>query len=119
MVKLLAAFLVGEYLRLINRPIPYLPPLSQYQRIFPSIDREILMPKVEELTVLGEEICQSVQFSEQGFINYIHGAIKNFLLADLFESAVEAYNLLLPIYTFKRYISQPKCSDINTITPFP
>jgi len=101
-IKLLAACLVGEYLRLINRPITYLPPVLAYLRVFPAIQQELLMPKREELTVLGDEICQGNQFSEQGYIDYINGAIKDFLLADLFESAVEAHNLLMPIHQFKR-----------------
>lgn len=44
-----------------------------------------------------------MQFTEQGYIQYINDAIKDLILADLFESAVETYGLLLPIYTFQRF----------------
>jgi len=72
-------------------------------RCLPSIQSELVLPARTQLSVLGDEICQGVQFTEEGYFNYINSAIKNFLLADLFESAVEAYGLMLPIFMAKRY----------------
>uniref|UniRef100_A0A6B2KYP6 DOCKER domain-containing protein n=1 Tax=Arcella intermedia TaxID=1963864 RepID=A0A6B2KYP6_9EUKA len=116
-VLILMAALTRLYMQLLNRNAEYFPSTKEYSRLFPSIASELIIPKATELESVKDEICQSREFSEDGFIAFLSSAILHLQKAKLFESCVEVYNLMLPIYRYKRdYKKQAEIySELNKL----
>ena len=111
MVRITQAILVGEYLRLLGRVGTEAMPSNSTQ-VFPNLAAEITLPKKQELETLEAEICQSRTFTEDGFVMLLAQAVAKLKDQMLFESCVEVYRLLLPIYQFRRnYQRQSDCYE--------
>lgn len=111
MVRITQAILVGEYLRLLARAGTEAMPSNSTQ-VFPNLSAEITLPKKQELETLEAEICQSRTFTEDGFVMLLAQAVAKLKDQMLFESCVEVYRLLLPIYQFRRnYQRQSDCYE--------
>lgn len=111
MVRITQAILVGEYLRLLSRVGTEAMPSNSTQ-VFPNLAAEITLPKKQELETLEAEICQSRTFTEDGFVMLLAQAVAKLKDQMLFESCVEVYRLLLPIYQFRRnYQRQSDCYE--------
>lgn len=111
MVRITQAILVGEYLRLLGRMGTEAMPSNSTQ-VFPNLASEITLPKKQELETLETEICQSRTFTEDGFVMLLAQAVAKLKDQMLFESCVEVYRLLLPIYQFRRnYLRQSDCYE--------
>ena len=111
MVRITQAILVGEYLRLLGRVGTEGMP-NNSTLVFPNLAGEITLPKKQELETLASEICQSRTFTEEGFVQLLAQAVVKLKEQMLFESSVEVYRLLLPIFQFRRnYQRQAECYE--------
>lgn len=109
MVRIVQAILVGEYLRILGRIGTEAMPTNSLQ-VFPNLSAEISLPKKQELESLEKEICQSDEFTEEGFVQFLLKAVEQLKLQMSYESCVEVYRLILPIYQFRRnYLKQSEC----------
>jgi hypothetical protein len=116
MVRILQAVLVAEYLRLLNRIGTEAMPTNA-PTVFPNLNSELKLPKRQELESLEQEICQSRIFTEEGFIVLLKEAVQQLKRQILFETCVEVYRLLLPIYQYRRnYLKQAECyADLHVL----
>jgi hypothetical protein len=116
MVRILQAVLVAEYLRLLNRIGTEAMPTNA-PTVFPNLNTELKLPKRQELESLEQEICQSRIFTEDGFIVLLKEAVGQLKRQILFETCVEVYRLLLPIYQYRRnYLKQSECyADLHVL----
>jgi hypothetical protein len=112
MVRITQAIFVSEYLRLLNRTGTTEAMVTNATQVFPNLLSEITLPKKQELETLEAEICQSKTFTEEGFVMLLAQAVAKLKDQMLFESCVEVYRLLLPIYQFRRnYQRQADCYE--------
>jgi len=102
LTKVFTAALATEYIRLLGRCPVFMPDASVYTSVFPNVDTVLTLPKAAELTSLGDEICQGKQFSLEGYLSYMNEAIELCKEAGLYETCVEIYNIMLPIYRHQR-----------------
>lgn len=111
MVRISQAILVAEYLRLLNRlDVEAMPGNSFAMSVFPNLGSEIRLPKRQELESLEQEICQSRIFTEEGYVILLKEAVGQLKRQILFETCVEVYRLLLPLYQHRRnYLKQAEC----------
>jgi hypothetical protein len=94
--KIICAALAQTYLQSLGRwDIDMVP---SWQLVCPSIDAELKLPDMSRLVKFKDEICQSKIFSPDGFSQMVQDAIDLLKRGGLFESAVGAYRMLLPIY---------------------
>lgn len=112
MIRITQAIFVNEYLRLLNRANITEAMVTNSTQVFPNLSSEITLPKKQELETLEAEICQSKTFTEEGFVLLLAQAVAKLKDQMLFESCVEVYRLLLPIYQFRRnYQRQADCYE--------
>jgi hypothetical protein len=111
MVRIAQAILVAEYLRLLNRlDVEAMPGNTFSMSVFPNLSTEIRLPKRQELESLEQEICQSRIFTEEGYVILLKEAVGQLKRQTLFETCVEVYRLLLPLYQHRRnYAKQAEC----------
>eukprot|EP01130_Rhizamoeba_saxonica_P016447 TRINITY_DN7605_c0_g1_i1.p1 TRINITY_DN7605_c0_g1~~TRINITY_DN7605_c0_g1_i1.p1 ORF type:complete len:1855 (-),score=416.20 TRINITY_DN7605_c0_g1_i1:64-5628(-) len=109
-VLILMACLSVNYLRILGRCPAYMPDSDAFERVYPRIRELVTLPAADELTDLESEICQQKYFTEEGFVDLLVKASDLLERASMYESCVEVYNLLLPIYRYKRnYQKQSDC----------
>eukprot|EP01127_Copromyxa_protea_P019111 TRINITY_DN6125_c0_g1_i1.p1 TRINITY_DN6125_c0_g1~~TRINITY_DN6125_c0_g1_i1.p1 ORF type:complete len:2110 (-),score=401.82 TRINITY_DN6125_c0_g1_i1:18-5717(-) len=95
--KILTAALIQEYLTLIDRWDTKLP--AAFNVVSPNTEKMMkLIPQKNTLLSLESEICQSRLFNHEGFVGLLKEAIEMLKQGGYYESAVEAYRMMLPIY---------------------
>eukprot|EP01105_Mastigella_eilhardi_P022614 TRINITY_DN5589_c0_g1_i1.p1 TRINITY_DN5589_c0_g1~~TRINITY_DN5589_c0_g1_i1.p1 ORF type:complete len:1949 (-),score=562.62 TRINITY_DN5589_c0_g1_i1:56-5902(-) len=104
--KVVTAGLASAYLFLLAK-FPFTLPDEEFLRVFPNWQRENHLPPREMLASVKDDICLGQEFTFAGWEKLLRTAVLQMEQATLYESSVETFQLLLPLFRHhKDYFKQ-------------